>query len=542
MEPQEPAIDLRDLVWKIRRRGWLVVLPIIFCLCSAAVYYKYSTRLYSSQIVISVDGSGQASPAIDPLVGAVMERPNPRDRVTLVDSKIHSRAFLSILVERLGMNRNPALLQKARLAAQRWKGITPEDYAMRMSVSILGDKISVTPGRASLIQIATLDADPEVARQLAEMIGDVLIDESRLSTLERVQARGEFSSDQIAVYEDRLRKSEEALRDFQESRLRKGFSLGIITGQNLPIARSLQRSTEDAMEQVNARIQTARNEWRATVADVPVPELRSQAVADAVNQLGELEISYALALLRAESENNPETNAMQGRIASARQSLFMNLEQLSQTLPGNLSGDARAAAAGIALDRAVLRSLADRRDRVASEIATYLKIVEGSPRDELELQRLKQDVETSRDFLATLRQQATSSRMSEALASSELGPRLEIVEHPLLAIQPSSPKPRKIFGMAALLGPLIGAGIVFGGERLASVLRTLEQAETEYGHRVLGTVPRIEGWSPPGSYLQNHWAALAVLLVVLLTGLVFAFDAHSPEHQPTKSQILGLRQ
>lgn len=537
LEQEEAPIDLRDLLWKVRRYGWLIVLPIIVCLCGAALYCRYSPRYYTSTIVISVDASQQQAPALDPLVGAVMERPNPRDRVLLVDSKIHGRAFLGILVERLGLNRNPALMLKAQIASKRWKGLTPEDYAMRVATTDLAYKILVAPGKASLINIAVVDADPEAARQLAELIGDVLMEESRQSAMERVQARGEFSSDQIAVYEARLRKAQEALRDFQESRLRRGYSSGVISDQNLTAARNLQRSTEDAMDQVNARIQTGRGEWRSTVGDAAIPDLKSVAITDDVNLLGNLETNYALAALRSTSE----ADAVQARIAFARQSLFSDLQAAAAALPARYSSEARSAAAGIALDRAVLGSLTVRRDRISSEIASYLKLAEDSPRDQMQLAQLQQEVQTSSDFLASLRREATSTRVSEALSSSELGPRLQVVEHPLLPITPSSPKPRKIFGIAALVGPLLGVGMVFAGERLASVLRSLEQAETVYGHPVLGTVPRIEGWSRPGSFLLNHWAALAVLIVLLVTGLVFAVASQSPDHQPATSQV-GLRQ
>ena len=540
MESQELSIDWRDLAWKARRYGWLIALPIIACLCGAALYCKLTTPIYVSQIVVSADASAQASPALDPLVGAVISRPNPRERVIVVDTKIHSRAFLGVLVERLGMNRDPELLLQANLVAQRRKGITAEEYAMRVSISRLGRKITVSPGRASLIQIAALDPDPQAARDLAEMIGDALVEASRQSTLQRVQARGEFSSDQIAVYEDRLRKAEEALRAFQESRLRKDYSLGVVNSQNLMNARNLQHSTEDEMEQVTTRIETAKGEWRASMGDAPIPELTGSKVTEAIGQLEQLETSYALAILRQGTDRGAESDGLQARIAAARQFLFSELEDASQRVRATLSADARAAAAGIALDRAVRGSLTHRRDRIATEIATYLKNVEASPRDDLQLARLKQDVDVSRDFLASLRREATSSRITEALASSSLGPRLEIVEQPLMPLEPSSPEPRRIFALAALLGPVIGVGAAFGAERLSAVLRTLEQAEAEYGHRVLGMVPRIEGWARPGTYLQNHWPAIAVLLVLLLTGLAFAVDLHPRSHQPATGQSVGL--
>lgn len=540
MEPQEQTLDLRDLLWMAQRYGWLIALPIIACLCVAAVYFKHTTPLYTSQILVSVEGNTQASPTLDPMVGAFIERANPRERVAVVDSKIHSRAFLAILVERLGMNRNPAILARARLAAQQWKGITVEEYAMRVSVTRLGKKFSVSPGRGSLVAIAAIDTDPEAARQLAEMIGDVLVEESLQSTLERGQARGEFSRDQIAVYEDRLRKSEEALRAFQESTLRKGFSLGIITDQNLVFARSLERSTEDAIEQLRTRIEAAKGDWRTIMGDAPIPELTSSRISEMTGLLSDLEINDALAVLRGGTETRTESDRLQARVAAARQALFAEFGQAAQTTYRSYPAEAKTALAGIALDRAVLRSLRDRADRVASEVEIYLKSVEGSPRDAMELQRLKQDVETNRSFLASLRMEARSSQVSEALAISALGPRLNIVEHPLLPLSPFSPEPRKIFGVALLVGPLLAAGIVFAGERFASVLRTTQQAEAEYGRPVLGTVPRVEGWSRPGSFLRNNWAALAVVLVLLVTGLVFAIDAAQPASQPSAGQILGL--
>ena len=538
MEPQEQTLDLRDILWRVRRYGWLIALPIIACLCAAAVFYKYSTPIYTSWILVSVAGTSQSSPTVDPMVGALLERANPRERVSAVDSKIHSRAFLAGLVERLQMNQNPELIARAKAAAKRWKGITAEEYAMRICVNILGRKINVSPGRANLVSIAVLDSDPEAARQLAGLIGDVLVEETLQSSVERAQERGKFSREQIDVYEARLRKAEDNLRAFQESTLRRGFSLGTITDQNLTTARSLQRSAEDAMEQLRARIDAARADWRSGAGDVPIPDLKSARVTEGTAQLSDLETSYALAVLRG--EGRAESDAVQARITGARQRLFAEFEQLSQALPGDYSPGVRSSIAGIALDRAVVRSLGDRRDRMASEIETYLKSVESSPRDALELQRLKQEVETSRNFLTSLRTEATSSQISESMATSALGPRLDIVEHPLLPLDPSSPQPKKIFGVAALLGPLMAAGFVFAGERLASVLRTPEQAEAEYGQRVIGTIPRIDGWSRPGSYLEKHWAALAVLLVLLATGIAIALNATPPPGQPRTSQTLGL--
>jgi hypothetical protein len=75
---------------------------------------------------------------------------------------------------------------------------------------------------------------------------------------------------------------------------------------------------------------------------------------------------------------------------------------------------------------------------------------------------------------------------------------------------------------------------VFAGERLASVVRTVEQAEAEYGLRVVGVVPRIETRPVPGGYLRHHWPKFAIVAVLLVSVLFVVFDEFVFPH-PTKT-------
>ncbi len=541
MEPQEQTIDLREVLWTIRRYAWLIILAIEASLCAGAIYYKNSTPVYESQILVAVDDHTPMSSALEPLVRSDRATDNPRERVLTVESKIRGRAFLADIVRRLGLNRDPELLARASIASKQWRGVSPEEYALRLSIDRIGKKISVSPGRASLIRIVVRDVNPQAARKLAGMIGDALIEESRRSTLTRIQARGEFSNDQIAVYEERVRKAENALRQFQESNLRVGLTSGPITAQNLDDARSLVRSSDEEMEQLRSRIQAGREEWMAAAGSAPLPDLTNSRTAQWTTSLAELEASYAATSLRGSMDSRSEGDLLQTRIAATRQSLFAEFEQLAQALPAQLTSGARATAAGVALDSAVLKSLKARRESLNGMINTYLRGVERSPASEIELQRLRAELQSSRDLLVTLQKEATSSRLSEAMVTSALGPQIDVVEPPLLPLAPSSPKPLKIFGVAVMLGPVLAGGIVFAGEKLALVLRSTEQAEAEFGLKVIGTVPRIDGWSRPGGYLRNHWPMLAVIAVFLLTCIFFVIDASVVAHQDTVGKTIGLR-
>ena len=221
------------------------------------------------------------------------------------------------------------------------------------------------------------------------------------------------------------------------------------------------------------------------------------------------------------------------RCGPTRQDLLREFENLASQVSGNLPPGARELVAGIALDRAVLRSLQARRSRLKSVVEDYLQSARSTPREQMELERLKNDVQTNRDLLATLQKEATSSRLSEALDTSQLNDRIDVVESPQLPFSPVAPDRMKILAAAALLGPLLSIGAIVAAERMGAILRTVEQAEKEIGVKVIGTIPRIEGWSRPGTFIQNNWAPISILLVLLLTvvatGIRASFSPHPGE-------------
>ena len=186
---------------------------------------------------------------------------------------------------------------------------------------------------------------------------------------------------------------------------------------------------------------------------------------------------------------------------------------------------------GLAVDRAVLVSLRGKRSLIAELVNDYVHNVESAPRQQMELNRLKGEVDANRALVTALRREATSSRLSEALQSSELGFRVGLTEAAELPLEPVWPNRIRILGGALVLGPLFAIGLVFAIERLGGLIQTVEQAEHEVGARVIGTIPRVEGWSRPGSYIQRNWAVLSVLLVLLVTGaLVVTRSLTAPGH------------
>ena len=524
-QPPQQVFDIRDVVWRITRYRWLLVVPIVVSLCVAGIYYSIAPQIYESHVLVALDDQAQVSAALQPLVQADRDRDTPRERVALVDSKVRSRRFLQELTLRTGMNRDPDVLKDANKAARRWRGVSRDEFAIRFASTRLNKRIRVTPVEGTYVRITAAGPTPDDARRVASLIADVLIEESKRTNLERVQARGEFSADQITVYEERLRKSEDAYQRYQESLIRNVLTSNPVNDKNADDARGLINMAESELAQVKQRLESERNDFAAEAGNAPLPDLRGGKAGELEARLVELESSASAAALSDKEKSDRNIAGIQMSIASTRQMLLADLELQASQLPAGLSDEARSAATGIYLDRAIIHSLTTKRDRLRTYIVDYTRSVQSTPREDMELARLKGEVDTNRELLNALKRESTSSRISEALETSGLGLRLSVLEPPQLPYRASEPDPFKIFAAAALLGPLGAAGIVMLGEKVRLVVRSVEQAEEELGARVIATFPRIEGWSRPGTYWQNNWPVVAIFTVVFLTGTFFALHA-----------------
>jgi uncharacterized protein involved in exopolysaccharide biosynthesis len=519
VEPERGSvIDTREILWKTKRHRWVALLPLVLILCLAVLYLRVATPVYESSLEISLEDQAQLSEGVERMVRPSERTEDMVQRVARVRNRILNRTFLQGVADRLGFSRDPRLLAMGNAAARKYPGITPDEYASRIAVGALLKKITVTPGGSSYIKISVKEPNPENARRVATAVGEGLIEETRKTTLEQAQARGEFSQDQISVATEDLRRAEDALRGYRE---RTGVSENAMPmtsadpGQ-ADAARDLATVADREMDEIRDRIRSDHDMWTSTVGSgKPLPELRTPATTRLESRLSSLESSYGASSARGGREGT----SLLGQISAARQNLLSEYEAAAERL-GDVPDDARQIAAGIALDRSVLRSLQARKGRLQGMASSYSSSTHSLPREQMDVERLRNDVQTKRDLLATLQKEAVSSRMSEALETSQLSGRVLIVEPPQLPLKPVWPDPVKIFLGAWVVGLFLSIGVVLGADRVGAVLRTVEQAEEELGTKVIGTIPRIEGWSRPGSFIQNHWPAVSIAVLLVLTVLV----------------------
>jgi uncharacterized protein involved in exopolysaccharide biosynthesis len=537
-----PVVDTRELIWKAKRYKWIALLPIVGTLCAAFLYLNVAPAEYESGVIISLEDQARVSEAMQRMVAPGDQQEDMVAKAARVRSRIMNRTFLTAISDRLALGRDPKLLSMGQAAAKKYVGITPEDYATRLAVSTLAKRTAVIPLGSTYIRISVKDPTPEQARRLATAMGEGLIEETRKAELEQTQARGEFSQDQIAVAREELRRAEDALRNYQESIVGRTISTGPVDQANVETVRQLADASDKEADQVRERIRDDQETWSQRVGGANIPDLHTAHSRELEARLQGLEQSYGVAAVRSSgpTATGGTSQPLLQQIAGARQELLDEYNTAAAALPGNLPDDARQVVAGIALDRAILRSLQARKSRLQGMVGSYISEARSTPAQQLQLTQLQGEVQKRNDMLAMLEKEAASSRLSEAMETSQLAQRIEVVEAPQLPLKPVWPDRLKVLAGALLLGPLFSVGIIIGTERVGAILRTVEQAEEEMGTKVIGTIPRIEGWSRPGSFLQNNWAPLSILAILLVTALVagvYSSVTSSGKGAPTAGEL-----
>jgi len=508
-------------MWKARRYAWIAFMPVVACGCAAFLYLKLTTPIFQSSVMVTLGNRTQLSAAIEPMVRSDgNSRESMSEQLTQVRNRIMNRSFLQDLARRSGYLEDPRIQAYSTSKVRSLPNITVEEFAQRHAAILIGKKIRIEPAGSSNIRIAVTDPSPASAQRLAGAVADGLIEETRRATIGRLEARGSFSQDQITVYAGQVQRDEEALRRFEEQAIVQETVGGAVGPQNVDLVRQLIDSALKEMEQVRVRINGDRGTWAANAAGAPIPRLESAATTELAARLSGLESNYAAAAIR-KREGNDEAQQVLGQIASLRQDLLRAYEAAAASDASlSLSVPVAQLAAGIALDTAILRSIGARRERLESMRDQFLSQARATPRQEMERERLRNNLRMSRENLAALQKEATSSRMSEALETSQMNLRIEVVETPVIPLFPIWPDRLKVLLGGLAGGIFISVVLIMGMERVGALVRTVEEAERELGVKVIGTIPRIEGWARPGSFVQNHWAPLSIATLILLTALV----------------------
>ncbi|MBI5709105.1 MAG: hypothetical protein HZC42_02210 [Candidatus Eisenbacteria bacterium] len=455
---ESAPLDLRQVLRVMMRRKWLVLLPWAVALAAGVALAFLLKPIYFSTVTLMLERPRALGGALGGMVGGGI---NADQQADVMRQQIGSTPFLRSVVTATGIKGEPAVRAWALRAAKRYPGLAPDAEVEAFLTDYLRSAISVRRDKGDVFEVTVGDYEPERARRLADAVANQFVSASKASQLEMVRATQAFSIEQQEIYRRKLEESEGRLEAATRTALGSGAAL--VTQANLPRARGLLDQANLEVEEQRQKVAALKAQLAGRARENDPQLLSSPRVSTLTAELAELERQYSAALLNEGGGDN----GAGARLLITRK--FTGLEsELAQNaalaLPA-ASADARDLLVRYRLAQADLEARQAGREYFSAQLGGYQRQVALSPDRELEIQRLRQEVENNRALYNSFVQQSAAAQITEAFENARVGGRFAVLEPAVRPTAPGKPNRPVLILLAFVLGGIIGVGTVLVVEK-----------------------------------------------------------------------------
>lgn len=455
---QNDEIDLIELFTALWRGKWLIVaVAVLFVAIGSFYAFRIAVPKYTSTASIALQLNVETFVDIESVVSGVSKED------TSMNTELHvirSRGLIEKLVNKLNLVDDPefneALRPEARFSLGRLLGSIsaltsgnedpkPSNSELTSTVTAAREAISAVLVRNTYIfDISATTTDPEKSKLIANTLAELYIADQVETKFQATEQAVTWLSEKVTELEIEIRKQENDIKVLRSNTELMG---------------------EESLQALNRQLIDVRDRLNETRADFALSETRLSKIDEfrqsdnleaLVNLLGDPTLRRIYSQLgTADSSSNKLFDDRLSLLAAREQTAVARLEQQI-----------------VALQDAVERQQ---------------RSIEAQSADFVQLQELERQIEATKilyeTFLTRLKettvqrglQQADSRVLSEAL----LGQYVE-------------PKKPLILMLSAILGVMIGSGLVLLKQFVHSGFRTAEELEQYAELPILGQIPKME--------------------------------------------------
>ncbi|MCA8889797.1 MAG: hypothetical protein KDA46_13260 [Parvularculaceae bacterium] len=400
----------------------------------------------------------QTETILDPVMNGMTARPNYERRVEVMRLQLLTRPNVEEVIVRSGLDKEIKV-----------KDPRAKTAAMERFIDWVGGQIVIDSPQEMYFVISYRHADPVIARNVVDAVLNLLIEQDLGASLsENEEARRRLNGE-IEAFGERLTAKETEVARFRRVH---ADELALYDGNNRRrelLEENLSR-VGDELSQAERRAATLRSMLATTRPTTSGTELDNLMVE--------------LAALRSQYEENyPDIQAVKARIAqlqaSGRGELPTNPE--FKRLDAELRA-ARDDAAG----------LADRQQRLRTELETLAFTLGQAPGVVADLQRIERDYEQTRKSYDELIQRRDRLALTENLGAGGQGVEYKIFERPRISLTPVG-LPRLVLALGVLAMALgAGAGAAFFLTWLQKSFSQESDLAAAFGLPVLGALSEVK--------------------------------------------------
>jgi polysaccharide chain length determinant protein (PEP-CTERM system associated) len=477
-------LTVEDYKSILRRRIWVLVLPVVLLSAGAYVVSLFLPARFKSETIILVEG-----PAVDPAIVKPIAGGDPNQRLATMREEILSRTRLQQIVEKFDLyrdevNRRPMEELVARLRSTiDVSAVRPMDRTNANGLP--GFTIGVTAGQSQLAQHICTEITSMFLQQSVIYTEQKATDQTDFLTRELEEAKGKLDDQDQKLAEFQKRNAgtlpEEAQTNFS---LLSGLA-SQLDSETQALNRDQQNKLllESALSQqiASAKLsQTASN-----------PDTLSRQIAALQEQLATLRLRY--------TDDHPDVAKLRNEISRLQQKVHDESAPASQTASSADATGPTVDTPAIQQLRAQLRQIdftikdrVDRQAKLQQQISRVQGKLEMAPAVQQQYKALTRDYQTALNIYNELLKKQSDSEMSRQLIRRQQGEQFRVLDPPSLPQEPTFPN-RKLFALGGLAGGLgIGLTIAFLLESQDTTLRTDRDIELLLKLPVLALIPATE--------------------------------------------------
>ena len=453
------SLVLDDYVSILKRRGWIIAIPLIV-LPILTVAFSYTIKPeYLSQTSVLVEGQRVAEGIVKPVLSGDLD-----SRLASMKEQILSRSSIQPIIERYNLYGDQKLSMDDRV-----------DMA-RKSINIKTITSETGHGGLPGFFISFKASDPATAQQVCSQITSLFTSENLQARSDAAQGTVDFLKAQVNDAKNKMDEQDAKLAAFQQQNFgrlpgEENNNSGMLTSLNSQLEASTQAITQlnqnKMLQESLLSQQLGAEKAAATTASLGTGSATVGEGNPYQDQLAKLQSDRAAALTMY-TPDHPDVLALDRQISDVRKLAARYAAAAKAAASGGSpSSSARVESPAIQQLRAQLQAttlgLEERRRQQAqiqAQIASYQSRLMSSPMVEQQYKQLTRDQDQARTFYNDLYGKLNTAQMATNLENRQQGEQFRLLDAANLPEAPFSPK-RSVFLVAGLAGGFVlGLGIV----------------------------------------------------------------------------------
>ena len=495
---KDTTVDIRDILAIALKRKWLILIPLVLVTAVTFAGSYLITPAYKSSTIVQIDPQVRLINELQGLIGTQsgfrrLSTSERRDQINSYYNEITSTYYTHLLNERLNLTQQTGIEKQARDYVRS----QPSMSLLAARIAVLQDRLKTTIelgwAAGDQIEIVAQSPDPVLARDIAQTLGEIFIDEKVRQELNQLRTSQDFSDIQLEKYEQQLQNKIREKTNLEKEYLSIQLDDNIATESNRSEIRAEIDRTSDEIEDLRQReseiIAAVTSQSDLSVSDLTLNDSENK---DRIEREMRAELGEVGNLMLRYTWRDPQVINFKVRQNNRLNAIEAENRELVNKQFSEQDSDTRQQLVDLFNTRSSLDYLTARKPNLQASLDELNAKIELSPDYQARLNQLDREIAAATDLRDKFKRQQESSTISQALVQDMSSDKYRIVEPARLAMAPFKPDRQKILFLGIILGLIVGAAAAILVEVLDTSFKKVEDVEETLGVPVMAVTPKID--------------------------------------------------